>query len=301
MSVALNDEPQLNLERGGPFFRLMQRIRLIRAGKPDVTRRIVAFLLLTWVPILILSIIQERALGPTPRESFLFDFATYARFLLCVPLLILAEPVIGPRLTIAAQHFLKADLLWQKDLPAFQNAIVRAARLSESVVAEVVLLALAILGAWLSYRGLYARGNLTWHLVSATSGVRFSMTGLWYNVVSVPILQFLFVRWLWRLIIWAGFLWSMSQLKLKLVVTHAYQAGGLGFLGTTHIGIAMLTMAFGSILWAEVAFRIYFEGASIQSYKIVFLACLLSCRVYLPWPIAGFSSAVVKPSAKWLT
>jgi hypothetical protein len=37
--------------------------------------------------------------------------------------------------------------------------------------------------------------------------------------VSLPVFQFLLLRWYFRLVIWARFLWQVSRLKLALVPT----------------------------------------------------------------------------------
>ena len=98
MDTILAREAELQFEMGGPVYRLMQRLGLVKRDDPCIGKRIVCFLLITWVPLLVLTLIEGRALGPTPRESFLLDFATYARFFIAIPLLFLAEVIVGPRL-----------------------------------------------------------------------------------------------------------------------------------------------------------------------------------------------------------
>ena len=128
MTTALAHESELEFELGGPAYRLMQRIGLIEGAGPSLGRRVAGFLLITWVPLLAFSFIDGRALGPTPRESLLLDFATYARFFLAVPLLFVAEVVTGPRLRSAGLHFIRGNFVRPEDLPAVEAAIVRAAR-----------------------------------------------------------------------------------------------------------------------------------------------------------------------------
>ena len=47
MTPTLANEQELYFERGGPSYRLMQRIGLIRGEDPSVRRRIIAFLAIT--------------------------------------------------------------------------------------------------------------------------------------------------------------------------------------------------------------------------------------------------------------
>ncbi|MGH9651353.1 MAG: hypothetical protein ACRD3I_12895, partial [Terriglobales bacterium] len=120
MTTLLARESELQFEMGGPAYRLMQRFGLIRGEGPAVARRIAAFLLITWIPLLAFSLIESRAIGPTPRASFLLDFSAYARFFLAVPMLFVAEVLVGPRLRTAGLHFLRADFIRQEDLPAVE-------------------------------------------------------------------------------------------------------------------------------------------------------------------------------------
>ena len=62
-------------------------------------------------------------------------------------------------------------------------------------------------------------------------------------------MHFLLLRWLWRLVIWAIFLFRTSRLQLRLSAAHPDRAGGLGFLTLAHSTLALVTFPF-AILWA---------------------------------------------------
>ena len=291
MTTVLAHESELKFELGGPAYRLMQRIGLIKDGGPSLGRRVVGFLLITWVPLLLFSLIEGRALGPTPRESLLLDFATYARFFLAVPLIFLAEVVAGPRLRAAGLHFVQGNFVRPEDLPAVEAAIVRAARRREALLPELVMLGIALFGAWYSTE-LVSGGTTTptWSSATATGGTGLSLAGLWYRCVALPILQFFMYRWLWRLIIWTLFLRDLSRLPLNLVASHPDRAGGLGFLGNAHLSLAIFPLAFSCVLSAHVAFQIYFEAVPINTFRAVFvvylvlmeLICLGSLLLFAP-------------------
>src|SRR5262245_23608366 len=105
MKPVLANEAELFFERGGPAYRFTHRIVGNWGLGKSIRPRIIAFLFLTWVPLLIFALLEGRALGATPRESFLLDFGTYVRFFLAIPVLLVAEIVIGPRLTGAGLNF----------------------------------------------------------------------------------------------------------------------------------------------------------------------------------------------------
>jgi len=54
-------------ERGGPVYRLMQRIGVIKGAGPSVERVVLFAVAVTYVPLVIFAIIDGRALSPTPH------------------------------------------------------------------------------------------------------------------------------------------------------------------------------------------------------------------------------------------
>ncbi len=182
MDTILAREAELQFELGGPVYRLMQRLGLVKRDDPCIGRRIVCFLLITWVPLLVLTLIEGRALGPTPRESFLLDFATYARFFIAIPLLFLAEVIVGPRLRTAGLHFLRANLVRQEDIPAVDAAIMRVRRLREALLPELVIFVFALFSV--RYFNIEALSGVkaaaTWSTAALNGGFGLTLAGLWY-------------------------------------------------------------------------------------------------------------------------
>jgi hypothetical protein len=285
---AMASETHLYFERGGPAYRLMQRMGVIKGDDPSIARRIVIFLALTWVPLLVLSFLEGIALGPTPEQSFLLDFATYARFFVAFPMIIIAEMIIGPRLTIAGLHFVRSRLVTEDDYPAFDAAVEKVESRREARLPELIILGVAVFGAWSMTAAFYAGLETSWHIIRTESGIRLSMAGVWYLLVAVPLLQFMFYRWIWRLIIWTGFLLDMSRLNLRVSVSHPDQAGGLGFLGIAQVGFGSLAFGLSSVLSAGTAFLIVFEGADMETFKIPFVAYLVLVNLIFLGPLLVF-------------
>ncbi|HET7291299.1 MAG TPA: hypothetical protein VFM88_02645 [Vicinamibacteria bacterium] len=295
MTSPLPDESQFHFDRGGPAYRLMQRIGVIRGEGPSLLRRMFWFLMITWVPMLLLSLFEGNALGATPRESFLLDFACYARFFVAVPLLILPEVVVGPRLTTAGLHFVRGGFVRTADAPAFSAAVARAIRRRESGWAELIILGIALVGAQtFSVQAAYGETTRGWQLVSAPDGARLSMAGFWYHFAAVPLIQFLGLRWIWRLGIWFAFLREMARLDLDLVPDHADEAGGLAFLGTAHTTLSIFAFGVGSVLSADAAFRIVYEGAGLQSFRVTFAAHLILWELFCLGPLLLFAPALAR-------
>lgn len=284
----LAHESELYFERGGPCYRLMQSVGFVRGDDPSVQRRIVGFLAITWAHLLLLSLLDGNVLGATPRQSFLLDFATYARFFIAVPLLFVAEVVVGSRLAGAGMQFVQAGFVRPEDYPAFGGAIARVVRWRESVWAEGVILGIAVGASWTLTTETFCGDSLTWSAVSTEAGFRLSLAGLWYKFIALPILQFFWYRWLWRLIIWTCFLGTVARMNLDLVPTHADQAGGLGFLGMAHISLGVFAIAASSVLSADAAFRIVFDGAPIETFKVPAIALMAATGLICLGPLLMF-------------
>jgi hypothetical protein len=111
-----------------------------------------------------------------------------------------------------------------------------------------------------------------------------SLAGIWYGYVSLPIFQFLLLRWYFRVIIWARFLWQVSRIDLSLVPTHPDRAGGLGFLSETVYGFIPLLIAHGALLAGLLGNRIFHLKATLPSFmiEILILVIFLMCVVLGP-------------------
>src|SRR5205085_9960198 len=109
----------------------------------------------------------------------------------------------------------------------FAAMVGSAARLRNSAVAEVILLALVYAaGILFTLRRYLSMGATGWY---ALPGGGLSLAGYWLLFVSLPLLQFLLLRWYFRLFIWARFLWQVQRLVLDLNATHSVKDAGHGF------------------------------------------------------------------------
>lgn len=281
----LRESQDFSLVHGGPLFQLLLRSHLSSDAMTLVVRRIVAFVLLTWVPLLLLSTLDGQLLDGSVAVPFLLDVETHVRFLAVVPLLLAAELVVHRQLRRVARTFLERKLIAAADVPRFDAAVASAFRLRNSLLAEVLLLvfvyAVGVLVIWRHYTAL---DTSTWYATVSDAGSSLSPAGTWYAYVSLPIFQFLLLRWYFRLLVWIRFLWQVSRIDLDLIPTHPDQLGGLGFLANTVYAFSVLLLAHGAMLAAQIANRIFFVGATLGDFKveIAMLAVFLMCAVFGP-------------------
>ena len=144
-------------------------------------------------------------------------------------------------------------------------------RLRNSLAAELLLVAF-VYGFGVIWRDYIVVDASTWMAApSAGTGsavAKLSLAGWWHAVVSLPVCQFLLVRWYFRVIIWVRFLWHVSRINLKLVPTHPDRVGGLGFLANTVFAFAPVLLAHGVLLAGMIAGRIFFVGAKLPQFTV---------------------------------
>jgi hypothetical protein len=271
---------------GGPLFQLFHRLHLAGDRLELPRRRILASAALAWLPLLVLSAVQGLAFGTRVPVPFLLDIDAHVRFLIVVPLLIAAELVVHQRIRFVARQFVERELIPPGERPRFDAAIASTVRLRNSVVAEVALLAFVYLvGVNVIWRGYTALDTSTWYAPRGSDGATLSLAGMWYAFVSVPLFQFLLLRWYYRIFIWARFLWQVSRLDLRLVPTHPDRLGGLGFLSMTSSAFAPLAAAHGALVSGWIATRIFHHGAALLDFKveIVAVAVVMLCLVFTPF------------------
>jgi hypothetical protein len=281
-TINFDEPPNFSLVLGGPLFQLLRRAHLSGDALELVRQRIIVISLLAWLPLLLLSALQGHALGGSAAVPFLFDVEVHVRFLVALPLLIAAELVVHQRMRFVVRQFLDRNLIPESALPRFDATIAAAFRLRNSVLAEVLLIAfvyvVGVLLVWLQYTAL---ATATWYAVPTAAGLQLSLSGVWYGYVSLPIFQFLLMRWYFRMFIWMRFLWQVSRIDLSLVPTHPDRVGGMGFLGNTVYAFTPLALAHGAVLAGLIANRIFYLGAALPDFKIeiavivVFVQCLV--------------------------
>jgi hypothetical protein len=273
--------PDFSLVHGGQLFQLFLRARLSNDALELARQRIIVIALLAWLPLLLLSALEGHLLGGNVAVPFLMDVEVHIRFLVAIPLLVGAELVVHRRMRPLVQQFLARKLIPKNAMPRFDAAIQSAFRLRNSTLAEILLLGFVYgVGILILWRHFMVIDTTTWYATPTAEGPSFSLAGMWYAYLSVPIFQFLLLRWYFRLFIWMRFLWQVSRIDLNLVPTHPDRAGGLGFLSATVFAFIPLLMAHGAIVAANIANRIFFLGSTLPAFKgeigvmVVFLLCV---------------------------
>jgi hypothetical protein len=281
-----NELPELSLIEGGPGDALMKRLRLIRPEFGTASARTAIILaVVTWLPLLVLSLIEGLALGGA-RIPFFYDIAAHTRFLVAGPILVLAEIPIGRRLRAMTRHFLNAGLVPESERKQFAACVLDTVRFHDSRLAELILTVVTYLTVYVVFSGTSFQSGSTWF---APSSAGFSPVGYYYAFVSIPIFQFLMYRWAFRIVVWTRLLWQISNLDLLLTPTHPDGAGGLGFLGKGTIPFGVILFALSSVLSASIASRILFGGATLEQFEVTYASLVVLVLIIFTGPLLVFA------------
>jgi hypothetical protein len=224
--------------------------------------------LFAWMPLLFLSAIDGHAFGGDLKIPFLYDIEAHVRFLVALPVLIIGELVVHNRISPLIRRFVERCIVVTDDLPCFKKAVDSAVRIRNSVVVEATLLILVYtLGLWI-WHSQIALEDHTWYAMPDAKHLHLTLAGYWYVTVSIPMVQFILLRWYMRLVVWFRLLWQISRLSLHLSAAHPDRAGGIGFLGKSSYAFTPILFAQGALLAGLIANRVLYEGIDLMSFKM---------------------------------
>lgn len=299
MPSVTQDAPDFSLVLGGPIFQFFRRSHLAGDGLELLYRRILVITLLAWVPLLLLSIFGSREAG-TVKLLFLHDIDAHVRLLLALPVLIAAELVVHSRIRLVVKAFLTRRIVFQQDVPKFFAAIDSANRLRNSVPLELgLLLFVFTVGQWL-WRSQAVLGAATWYAMPQNGRLHLTIAGYWYAFVSIPIFQFILLRWYLRFLIWFRFLWQVSRLNLHLIPTHPDRAAGLAFLGKSAYAFSPILFAQGALLAGVIASRVLYGGENLLSFKVEAISLIAFFLIVVLGPLTMFTPQLARTKRKGL-
>jgi hypothetical protein len=298
MPVTLSERriDEFNLVRGGFSNRIAERLGLAtKASRRSL--KVVLLLVVTWVPILLMSLASGHFAGSAVKVPFLHDPEVHARFLIVVPLLELAELIVAISLAAQVRHLREMGIVPERERGRFDAACseVLAMRGSPWAEAVIVVLSFAMSIVFRLIIGV-SEGSSSWERTESA----ITPAGWWHMLVSLPILYFFLFRWIWVFNCWAVFLRRVSRLELELTPTHPDRAGGLGFLGWGLACFASVLLPVATVASAGFAQEILHFGESLDSLKFHVIAFIVVAVVLLHAPLLTFSGVLSRCRFKGL-
>jgi len=291
--ISISD-PHFQLSSGGLMHLIQQRMRGPGAGDFPIQTQLLMAVALLWLPLVVLTLIAGTFGADHIAQPFITDVVPQVRLLIALPLLVLADLAIDPAVRVAVRNLEVSGVVPDEERTRFQAALAKLAQRRDSVWPDVIMLVLAYGFTWLYQPGYGAAAMETaetsW--LSSVSGgtVSLSIAGWWYVLISGPLFQFILFRWIWRFLIWAGFLFRVSRIPLALHATHPDLSGGLGMLGLTQQTFSVVFVAFATVMSSTVAHNILLEGDTFEASRPEIFVFVLICVVVIYAPLFFFTN-----------
>lgn len=264
----LKDPSDFSLVLGGFLFQFYLRAHLSGDTLQLLNRRIIALTTLAWLPLLVLATAQGNALPGNVQLPFLHDIEMHVRLLIAMPILVAAELIVHQRMHPVVGSFLERELIPTHALPQFEAAITSAMRWRNSVLAEIIMIGIVyVVGVLFIWRTQMSMDVDSWYGNVSLEKFHPSWAGWWLALISLPIFQFLLLRWYFRMFIWGRFLWQVSRIKLNLLFANPDRCGGLGFLSQISYAFTPLLIAQGVLLAGMISDRILYNHAKLTDFQ----------------------------------
>jgi hypothetical protein len=284
---AAADLPRFSLVGEDPWQRLQRFFRLIPANGLGLGRRIAALVLVTWGVLMALAILQDAPLAAGAGEPLLRHFGVHARCLWAIPLLIIAEAMVDPRLQQVLSHFVRSGLVHGDSLAAFHRVVRSAERWSSSWLAFALVVVLATFGPIYGVMQPHS-DELSW-AVHPDGAVNANLALGWYLFVVRPIFAVLLMRWLWRLLVASVLLRRVARLDLDLVPTHADRAAGLGFLEELPIAFIPVVLAISGVIAARLGHDVLYHELRVANLRMPLAAFAVLVLMAFLAPLLAFA------------
>ena len=281
---------------GGRVSRGLERMQLARDARLHAGRVAVLLAVATWLPPLVLAAIEGVAWGGAVQVPFVRDFLPYGQLLIAIPVLVLGELMVARHLMRAVAELRTSEVLDSKDTPILDAVLAKTVRRWRGRSVNAVLLILTCAAAVVSLLGADEWLTGGWQI----AGDGMTLAGWWYLLISLPVMRFLALRWLWRLLLWAWVLWRVSRMELSPRPAHPDRAGGLAFLGGTQAAFGIFVFAFGVQLSCLAADAVHFRGVDLTAFRGEMVAFVVIAVIVLVLPLVVFAPKLVRAREDYL-
>lgn len=282
MPTMRSSQHHYSLMRGGLVHRLLQATGALH-GRARVSLWVAGILLVvSFGPMLVLAARAGTLWPQPPRMALLGDYATLARVLLALPLLVIAAPRSDALLRNAFRQLTHSSLVPARRQKRMDALLAKVRRWRDGWLPE----ALCVLIAWapLLFGGdsvSLLPGVADWRL---EHGV-LTAAGHWYEWVVVPLFRLVALLWLWRFVLWTCVLWRLPRSGLVLHAEHPDGAGGLAFLGLAQERFAVLALAGGLLLAGACINHVHYLGDSLYDLRHLLAGYVIAATLVLVAPL----------------
>lgn len=264
------DDAALLLWHEGPFAGVERRLR-VRGRRHDPLPRAAVYLAVGWCGFLLVCGLEAAVTGRW--SPLLYDLAVHTRWVLSVPLLVLAEQVAARRVGESSAFLIRAGVIPEERERAHRAFLGTIRDLDRSAAVEGVLAAVALgLG------------------VAAVRRSAPDVASVYYQLVSLSLFRFLAFRWIFRWLLWGVLVWHVSRQPLRLLGSHPDRVGGVGVLALPSRSFGLVVLAASIVLaseWGELMYRESLPAAHFITPMLVFVALAVVLALAPLVPLLG--------------
>jgi hypothetical protein len=278
---------------------LLKKIGFKGSGvKSDISKVIVS-LIVCWLPLLVITIIKGTFWTGDISRSFITDFDIQARFLVTLPIFILADRMVSSKLALIIAQFINSGIVGNEIREDFELIIKSKTRFLRSKWTNLAILALCYLQVFLVlFYESSSTSLLSWQVMEADGETSLNLAGKWFILISGPFLLFLFYRWLFRIIVWGILMYNISRLKLTLFPMHPDLAGSLGFLGYSIRYFSPVALAISATVAGTMADFMLAEGLHLADVRFSALGYFILMTLLFTLPLFVFSNQLINAREK---
>lgn len=288
------DERSRAIFEEGPFFRSKRWIPVLSSHARGAVKRAFVAVLLAWVPLVLLASVQFFVLHDTRARSFAHDLGAHARFLVALPLLVVAPRYALPRMRLMFRGFARSGVLAPSAHDRYDRLLAGTVERIRSPALEIILVLLAYALTLSSIYFLREPVHLPWRTLGLVTSEPPSISAYWYTFVSNPLLLVLITSWLWRQLMWAVLLFRISRLRMHLVPSHPDRMGGLRFVREPVRGCWPVSAAFGTIVAGATANQIRLFGVSMLAVRVEIVALAAFVGLIMLAPLLVLTPTLVR-------
>ncbi len=269
-------------------FRWLSRVGLARDGELRAGRIALLLVGVTWLPMVVLVLMDGTAYGGNLVVPFLADYFPYGRYLAALPILVLIHPYINREAALAIVNLKHSGMIGPAVEPMLSERIGRCQQLWHNRFVRLALPAVALLTVVLTYKATAGLDAPGWMMRAGSAERALSAAGWWNAAIAVPLFRVVLLFALWKLLVWSWFLIQLARLPLNLQPLHADRCAGLSILERVQLGFLGIAAALSIQFGCVIADAVNYGGADLLSFRTPAIVFVVLMLLVLFAPLAAF-------------
>lgn len=277
---------------------------IIKAGiagnsmKAQVIRAVIP-MIICWLPLAVFTVFKGTFWTGDISTSFITSFYIQAGLLIAIPVFILAEKLVNPKLEMILKQFKNSGIVNKDDHEEFLQMIKKRTHFLKSHWTDLAVLVICYFQVFLilSYESTYT-SLLSWQMTTVDGDPDLNFAGFWGALIARPFLLFLFYRWLLRVIVWGTILLRISKFNLNLFAVHPDLCGGIGFIAYSIRYFSPVAFAISAVVAGNIADFMLIEGMHLSELKYAIVGYFLLITLIFTLPLSPFISKLLDAREK---